>query len=104
MLVHGQGEMQYSGTMDGQSRATAETRSRVRAVLVAHAQLGEVVARIADEGDLYEAGMTSRASVSVMLALETEFAVEFPDAMLRRDVFQSITAIGAAIEKLLSAG
>ena len=36
-----------------------------------------------------------------MLALEGEFDIEFPDSMLRRDVFQSIAAIGGAIEQLL---
>ncbi|MND09072.1 Aminoacyl carrier protein [compost metagenome] len=51
--------------------------------------------------DLYEAGMTSRASVSVMLALESEFGIEFPDSMLRRDVFESIETIGAAVRQLV---
>jgi acyl carrier protein len=46
--------------------------------------------------------MTSRASVSVMLALEGEFDIEFPDPMLRRDVFQSIEAIGAAVDLLVA--
>jgi acyl carrier protein len=44
--------------------------------------------------------MTSHASVDVMLALEAEFDVEFPDHMLRRSVFESIMAMRAAIEEL----
>jgi acyl carrier protein len=67
-----------------------------------HAQLGADVHALHPDSDLYEAGMTSRASVNVMLGLETEFAIEFPDAMLRRDVFESIAAICGAVEKLLS--
>ena len=35
-----------------------------------------------------------------MLALEGEFEVEFPDQMLRRDVFESIAAIDSAVSQL----
>jgi acyl carrier protein len=44
--------------------------------------------------------MTSHASVNVMLALETEFDIEFPDRMLKRSVFESISAILTAISEL----
>ena len=40
------------------------------------------VASLAGDDNLYQAGMTSHASVSVMLALEDRFDIEFPDAML----------------------
>jgi acyl carrier protein len=35
-----------------------------------------------------------------MLALEGEFEVEFPDHMLKRNVFESIASIQAAVEEL----
>jgi len=35
-----------------------------------------------------------------MLGLESEFDVEFPDAMLKRSVFESIGAIRSALEQL----
>jgi len=76
------------------------TADRVRAVLKAHGRLAQDVARMSDDDDLYEAGMTSLASVNVMLALEGEFAIEFPDNMLNRSVFASIGAIAAAVCKL----
>jgi acyl carrier protein len=38
-----------------------------------------------------------------MLALEDEFDVEFPDAMLRRSVFESVAAIRRALEELTGA-
>ena len=82
--------------------AVSGTRSRVRQVLKEHGQLSVDIAALADGGDLYEAGMTSRSSVSVMLALESEFQIEFPDSMLRRDVFESVDAISAAIDKLVN--
>ena len=77
--------------------------ARVRRVLGEHAELRMNLATLADGDDLYDAGMTSRASVSVMLALENEFDVEFPDEMLRRDVFESVAAIATAIERIIEA-
>jgi acyl carrier protein len=50
-----------------------------------------------DDADLYQAGMTSHASVSVMIALEDTFDVEFLDSMLRRSVFQSVDSIAEAL-------
>ena len=44
--------------------------------------------------------MTSHASVNVMLALEAEFDIEFPDNMLKRGVFESIGAMSEAVSKL----
>jgi len=79
-----------------------DIRARIRSVLKEHSQLSVDVSSLADTADLYEAGMTSRASVSMMLALESEFEIEFPDTMLRRDVFESVEAIGAAVEQLLA--
>jgi acyl carrier protein len=72
----------------------------IRSILKEHARLSVDVASLADDGDLYQAGMTSHASVNVMLALEGNFDVEFPDRMLKRSVFESIAAIRAAIEEL----
>jgi acyl carrier protein len=73
---------------------------QIRSILKDHARLAVDVATLADDADLYQAGMTSHASVNVMLALEGAFDVEFPDRMLRRGVFESITAIRTAIEEL----
>lgn len=79
-----------------------EISERVRKTLSEHAELGRDGKELGPADDLYEAGLTSRASVSVMLALEGEFDVEFPDSMLRRDVFESISAISAAIATLMA--
>ena len=72
----------------------------IRAVVAEHARLRVDVAALADDDDLYEAGMTSHASVNVMLGVEDAFDVEFPDAMLKRSVFESIASIRAALEQL----
>jgi acyl carrier protein len=73
----------------------------VRQVLAEHARLSVDVGGLADGADLYQAGMTSHASVNVMLALEDAFDVEFPDRMLRREVFESIASIEDALSELL---
>jgi acyl carrier protein len=70
---------------------------RIRTVLANQGRLSTDVDEFADHASLYEAGMTSHASVNVMLGLEDEFDVEFPDRMLRRDVFESIASIEAAL-------
>ena len=80
------------------------TAERIRRVLRDHGRLSSEVEDLDQRDDLYQAGMTSHASVNVMLALEGEFDVEFPDDMLRRDVFQSIAAMAAAVDSLLSGG
>lgn len=72
----------------------------IRAVLREHADLAVDVTTLGDEADLYKAGMSSHASVNVMLALEGKFDVEFPDRMLRRGVFESVASIRGAIEEL----
>ena len=79
---------------------SADTTDRIRRILKDHGRLSADATIIAADADLYQAGMTSHASVNVMLALEGEFEVEFPDQMLRRDVFESITAIGSAVSQL----
>jgi acyl carrier protein len=73
---------------------------RIRTVIEEHARLTVDPASLDEHADLYEAGMTSHASVNLMLALEDAFDVEFPDAMLTRSVFQSIASIAAALTEL----
>jgi acyl carrier protein len=72
----------------------------VREVLREHARLPVHIDSLDDDADLFQAGMSSHASVNVMLALEDRFDVEFPDAMLRRSVFETVGAITAAIAEL----
>ncbi len=75
----------------------------IRQVLRDHARLAVDAGKLDEHADLYEAGMTSHASVNVMLALEDAFDLEFPDRMLKRDVFQSIASISSAVSELQKA-
>jgi acyl carrier protein len=74
----------------------------IRRVLDAHAKLRVPAASIEPNDDLYTAGMTSHASVNVMLALEDAFEVEFPDDLLTKTTFCTISAIGAALDTLVA--
>ena len=64
----------------------------IRALLAEHARLGVDVASLSDTDDLYGAGMTSHASVTVMLACEDEWDLEFPQQMLKKSTFASVDA------------
>jgi acyl carrier protein len=72
----------------------------IRQVLAEQGRLPVDVSMIGDEADLYQAGLTSHASVNLMLALEDAFDVEFPDSMLRKSTFESIGAIRDALTEL----
>ena len=72
----------------------------IRTVIREHARLAVDADTLADDADLYAAGMTSHASVNVMLALENAFDVEFPDRLLKRSSFESIAAIAAALSEI----
>ncbi len=72
----------------------------IRRVLDEHARMTIDAESLADDADLYEAGMSSHASVNVMLGLEDAFDVEFPDHMLKRSVFETIAAIEGALSEL----
>ena len=76
---------------------------KILAVLAEHGRLPVAPETLGESDDLYAAGMTSHASISVMLGLEDAFDVEFPDRMLTREVFSSISSIRAALDELADA-
>ena len=77
-----------------------DTTLKIRSVLAEFGRLGPSALEIKADADLRQAGLTSHASVNVMLALESAFDVEFPDHMLTRNVFGSIATLRAALEEL----
>ena len=72
----------------------------VRRILSEHGRLSGSIDELNTNGDLYNAGLTSLATVGLMLALEDEFDIEFPDSLLNRKTFSSIQAILEAVEEL----
>ena len=75
-------------------------KEQIRKVIREHGHLSVDPDDVRDDADLYQAGMTSHASVGVMIALEDNFEVEFPDSMLKRSVFESIDSIAAALAEI----
>lgn len=72
----------------------------IRRVLREHGRLAVDPDQLDLEAEL---GLTRNASLNVLLALEGEFDVEFPDRMIRRDVLRSIGSIERALRDLIAA-
>lgn len=56
--------------------------------------------RLGPEDDLYRLGLTSHGTVDLLMALEDEFEVEFPDELLRRESFSSVHSILRSLRSL----
>jgi acyl carrier protein len=87
--------------MDGQLR---EMDEQIRRVLAEYGRIRADMATLDGSADLYRAGMTSHASVNVMIALEQVFDLEFPDYLLNKATFSSVAAIRAALLELTGEG
>lgn len=72
----------------------------IRRLVDEQGRLAVTTAPLDDNADLYASGLTSFAAVQLMLALEEAFDVEFPDRMLNRKSFASITAIADCLREL----
>jgi acyl carrier protein len=73
---------------------------QIRSVLAEHGRLPIDISTLSDDDDLYKAGLTSHAIVNVMLALEDSFDIEFPDEMLRKSTFETVSAMHEALVEL----
>lgn len=74
---------------------------QIREILTTHGRLATNVSELADDSDLYDAGLTSLITVNLLLAIEDHFDVEFPDELLSRRTFQSIDALAEAVQELV---
>jgi acyl carrier protein len=83
--------------------AAAEAEQKIRQVLADVARLRADPLALPAEADLYGVGLSSLATVDVMMSLEDRFGVEFPERLLNRRTFGSIGAIRSAIAELLLA-
>ncbi len=72
----------------------------VLGALDAHAKLPVPAATLGPDDDIFAAGMTSHASVNVMLALEDAFDIEFPDRLLTKQTFCTVTSILGAVAEV----
>ncbi|MFJ6213755.1 phosphopantetheine-binding protein [Streptomyces sp. NPDC092296] len=77
---------------------TAPTvESRVLGVLLPVLGIAPGDPGIGPDTDLWASGLDSLRGVSLMVGLEDEFAIEFPDEMLRRDTFTTVRSISEAV-------
>jgi acyl carrier protein len=74
--------------------------AEIRQALADYGRLAVPVTEVADDDDLYRLGLTSHASVNLMLGLEDAFDIEFPERLLRKSTFGSIAAIRAAVDEV----
>ena len=79
------------------------TDARIRKMVEENARLKVDVQQLGDDDDLFDAGMSSHGSVNLMIAIEEEFDVTFPDEMIRHATFHSIANLRNAIEQLTGA-
>ncbi|MBB3611691.1 acyl carrier protein [Rhizobium sp. BK602] len=73
----------------------------IRDLLAKFGALPVTIDQIADDADLYAAGLSSFASVQLMLGIEEAFDIEFPDNLLNRKSFASIVAIEKTVGLIL---
>ncbi len=72
----------------------------IREIIAQQGRLSVDVFSLEETSDLYSAGLTSLATVGIMLALEDRFDIEFPEAMLSRRTFNSMASISDAVSQL----
>jgi acyl carrier protein len=78
-------------------------QDQIRDVLATHGRMAVDPREVDEQADLYELGLTSHASVDVMLALEDAFDIEFPDEVLKKSTFASVYNIAQVVEGLVKA-
>jgi acyl carrier protein len=74
----------------------------LRKALAAHGHLAVDAMTVSPTDDLYAVGLTSHATINVMLTIEDELGVEFPERLLRKSTFATIDAIESAISELFA--
>ena len=79
---------------------TLNDTQAIREVLAQHGRLSVDVHSLDEDSDLYSAGLTSLATVGIMLALEDRFDIEFPESKLSRVTFRSIATIAEAVSEI----
>lgn len=69
----------------------------IRGALDGFGRLNRQAAQLGENDDLFAAGLTSHATVNVMLSIEDALGVEFPDELLTRTTFEFISSLADAV-------
>lgn len=74
-------------------------RQDVRALVGEIVNLAVPLTELDDESNLFEAGMSSLEVVTLVVALERRYALQFDQESMRIDTFRSIASISDAVAK-----
>jgi acyl carrier protein len=80
-----------------------DAKAAIREIVSSYGQLKVGLDSLDDDHDLFDLGMTSHATVNVMLALEDAFNIEFPEELLTKETFESVAAMYSVVSGLLVA-
>ena len=75
-------------------------QDQVRQILAHNGRLAVPVDNLAEDADLFAAGLDSLAIVNVLMSIEEHFDIELPDELLSRRTFASIGAITRVVSDL----
>lgn len=75
-------------------------KDEIRKILGNVAHIDVSPEHLSDEGDLYEAGLSSLNTIHLMLAIEKNFNIAIPDELLTRELFSSIDSLADAVSQL----
>ncbi|BDV35189.1 MULTISPECIES: phosphopantetheine-binding protein [Methylocystis] len=72
----------------------------IRRIIERETKLAVPAARLTPHANLYDLGLTPFGAVLVLVAIEREFKIEFPRALLTRETAASMASIAHAIDSL----
>ncbi len=75
-------------------------KAELREIIARHGRLPVPVEQLADDADLFAAGLDSLAVTNILLAVEDRFEIEFAEAQLVRASFASIDALSRVVAAL----
>ncbi|TDT89597.1 MULTISPECIES: acyl carrier protein [Azorhizobium] len=77
--------------------------NQLREILKVQGKVAVAPAAIGPDDDLYGLGLSSLATVNVMLEIEARFDIAFPDDALTRATFQTLGGLAALVRRQLGA-
>ncbi len=77
-------------------------KERIAAIVFEYGRFVRGLTTLEHETDLFDAGLTSHASAVIMTMIESELGITFPDHLLTRNVFRSVSTLAVAVDQLLA--
>jgi acyl carrier protein len=73
---------------------------QIRHLLSKHARLRVSVEFLADDANLFAAGLDQAATINLMLAIEDEFGIRLPESLPLQTAFASVSSLRRTVETL----